>query len=49
MRSPAPNLGVGSLTYADMEFTYATYDDASAAYLTYLDAESDFTIAGVSA
>lgn len=49
VRSPAPNLGVGSLTYADMEFTYATYDDASAAYLTYLDAESDFTIAGVSA
>lgn len=46
--SPAPNLAVGTLTYLDMENSYATYDDMEAAYLTYLDAESDFTLAGVS-
>ncbi len=44
--APAPALAGPTLTYLDMENTYADYEAAEAAYLTYLDAESDFSLAG---
>lgn len=46
VRPPAPALAGPTLTYLDMENTYADYEAAEAAYLTYLDAESDFSLAG---